>query len=133
VGSVLVGSKALIEKAKRPRKMLGGAMRQSGLLAAACLYALDHNIDRLAEDHDHAARLGAGLGQIEQLTVESVATNMLFVRVPPAHCAPLQAALAEQGVQAAVGPLSRFVLHMDVSAAGVDRVIDAAKAYFAGL
>ena len=131
VGSVLVGSKALIEKAKRPRKMLGGAMRQSGLLAAACLYALDHNIDRLAEDHANAARLGAGLGEIDELTVESVATNMLFVRVPPAHCAPLQAALAERGVQAAVGPISRFVLHLDVSAAGVDHVIEAAKAYFA--
>jgi threonine aldolase len=131
VGSVLVGSKALVEAAKRPRKMLGGGMRQAGLLAAACLYALDHNVERLAEDHDNAARLGAGLGEIEELTVESVATNMLFVRVPPAHCAPLQAALAERGVQAAVGPLSRFVLHLDVSVAGVDRVIETAKAYFA--
>jgi threonine aldolase len=133
VGSVLVGSRDLIERARRPRKILGGVMRQSGILAAACLYALDHNVARLAEDHDNAARLGAGLGAIDAVTVESVATNMLFVRVPPAHCAGLQAALAQQGVLAAVGPVSRFVLHMDVSAAGVDRVIDAAKAYFAAL
>lgn len=133
VGSVLVGSRDLIDRAKRPRKMLGGVMRQSGILAAACLYALDHNLTRLAEDHDNAARLGAGLGAIDELTVESVATNMLFVRVPPAHCAGLQAALAERGVLAAVGPTSRFVLHMDVSAAGVDRVVEAAKAYFAAL
>jgi threonine aldolase len=133
VGSVLVGSRELIERARRPRKILGGGMRQAGILAAACLYALDHNIERLADDHAKAARLGQGLSAIDEMTVESQATNMLFVRVPQPHCAGLQAALAEAGVLAAIGPVSRFVLHMDVSESGVDRVVEAAKGYFAAI
>ena len=131
VGSVLVGPTALIDKAKRARKILGGGMRQAGILAAACLYALDHHLDALAEDHANAARLAAGLGQVEELTVESVATNMVFVRAPEARCAALQAALAEAGVLAAIAPVSRFVLHRDVSAAGVERTVSVIKAYFA--
>jgi threonine aldolase len=130
VGSVLVGSRELILRAKRARKILGGGMRQAGILAAGCLYALDHHLDALAEDHATAARLAAGLDQIEDLTVESVATNMLFVRVPEARCAPLQAALAEAGVLAAISPLSRFVLHRDVSAAGVERTLAAVRTCF---
>jgi threonine aldolase len=130
VGSVLVGSQELIGRAKRARKILGGGMRQAGILAAACLYALDHNIQALAEDHANAERLADGLSQIEDLTVESVATNMVFVRVPEARCAGLQAALAEAGVLAAITPLSRFVLHRDVSAAGVDRAVSVIKAHF---
>ena len=132
VGSVLVGSKDLIERAKRARKMLGGGMRQAGILAAACLYALDHQVEALAEDHANAQHLADGLAQVEELTVESVATNMLFVRVPQARCAGLQAALAEAGVLAAISPLSRFVLHRDVSAAGVERTIGVIKAHLAG-
>lgn len=131
VGSVLVGSKDLIERAKRARKMLGGGMRQAGLLAAACLYALDHHVQALAEDHANAARLADGLAQVEDLTVESVATNMVFVRVPEGRCAGLQTALAEAGVLAAIGPVSRFVLHRDVSTAGVERTVKAIKAHFA--
>jgi threonine aldolase len=106
-------------------------MRQAGILAAACLYALDHHLEGLAEDHANAQRLADGLAQVEELTVESVATNMVFVRVPEARCAALQAALAEAGVLAAIAPVSRFVLHRDVSAAGVERTIRAMKAYFA--
>jgi len=128
---VLVGSKELIEKAKRARKMLGGGMRQAGVLAAACLYAMDHHIAGLAEDHANAARLAAGLGQLEQLALDSVATNMVFIRVPADRCAALQAHLAAAGVLAAITPLSRFVLHRDVSAAGIDRAIQAVKAFFA--
>jgi threonine aldolase len=129
VGSVLVGPKALIDRAKRARKILGGGMRQAGILAAACLYALDHHVQALAEDHANAARLADGLAQIEELTVESVATNMVFVRVPEARCAGLQTALADAGVLAAISPLSRFVLHRDVSAAGVERAITAIKVH----
>ncbi len=131
MGSVLVGSKELIDRAKRARKMLGGGMRQAGILAAACLYALDHHVEALAEDHANAQRLADGLAQVEDLTVESVATNMVFVHVPQARCAGLQAALAEAGVLAAISPLSRFVLHRDVSAAGVDRAVGAIKANLA--
>ena len=131
VGSVLVGSKDLIERAKRARKMLGGGMRQAGLLAAACLYALDHHVEALAQDHANARRLADGLAQVEDLTVESVATNMVFVQVTQARCAGLQAALAEAGVLAAISPLSRFVLHRDVSEAGVERTIGVIKAHLA--
>lgn len=131
VGSVLVGGEALIAKARRTRKMLGGGMRQAGLLAGACLYALEHNIDRLAEDHDNAVRLGRGLGQIAELELESVNTNMVFVRMSPDHGSSLGAFLKSRGVLAAVGPRTRMVLHMDVSAAGVDAVVEAFKAYFA--
>jgi threonine aldolase len=131
VGSVLVGSNELIGRAKRARKVLGGSMRQAGILAAACLYALDHHVEGLAEDHANARRLADGLSQIEDLTVESVATNMVFVRVPEARCAGLQAALTEAGVLAAIAPLSRFVLHRDVSAAGVERAVSAIKGHFA--
>ena len=91
VGSVLVGSKALIDVAHRWRKVLGGGMRQAGVLAAACLYALDHNVTRLAEDHDNAARLASGLAQIDEVTVQSHATNMVFAQLPPEHCQPLEA------------------------------------------
>jgi len=131
VGSVLVGSTTLIESAKRARKMLGGGMRQAGILAAACLYALEHHVEALAEDHANAARLAAGLSQIEEITLDSVATNMVFARVPAADCAALQAALAEAGVLAAISPMSRFVTHRDVSAAGIDRAVGVFKAYFA--
>jgi threonine aldolase len=132
VGSVLVGSRDLIEHAKRARKMLGGGMRQVGGLAAACLYALDHHLADLAEDHANAARLAAGLGQLEELVVDGVATNMVFVRFPADRCAALQGHLARAGVVAAITPVSRFVLHRDVSAAGVDRMVTAVKAFFAG-
>jgi threonine aldolase len=130
VGSVLVGSGELIGRAKRARKILGGGMRQAGILAAACLYALDRHVEALAEDHANAERLAEGLSQVEELTVESVATNMVFVHMPDAHCAGLQAALAKAGVLAAISPVSRFVLHRDVSAAGVERAVSTIKAYF---
>ncbi|BCQ23075.1 low-specificity L-threonine aldolase [Caballeronia sp. NK8] len=131
VGSVLVGSKALIEVASRWRKVLGGGMRQSGLLAAACLYALEHHVDDLAQDHDNAARLAAGLGQIDAITVLSHATNMVFAQIPEAHCAPLEAFLKERGILMQMLYASRFVTHRDVSRADIDTVIHAVKDYFA--
>src|ERR1700761_2870353 len=102
VGSVLVGPADLIERAKRARKMLGGGMRQAGILAAACLYALDHAT---------AQRPAAGLSQIEPVALDSVATNMVFARVPQADCAPLQAALAEAGVLAGGKPAAGLPVH----------------------
>ena len=132
VGSVLVGEASLVAKARRIRKMLGGGMRQAGVLAAACLYALEHNVERLAEDHDKARRLGRALGQIAAVEVTSCATNMLFVRVPEDRCAHLAGLLRANGVLAAVGPHTRLVLHKDVSEEGVERTIAAFKAAFAG-
>jgi len=130
-GSVLVGDEALIAKTVRSRKMLGGGMRQVGLLAAACLYALEHNIDRLAQDHDNAARLGQGLAQIAEVRIERVSTNMVIVHIPPGDVAPLGVFLKGRGILAALGARSRLVLHKDVSAQAIDTVIDAIKAYFA--
>jgi threonine aldolase len=130
VGSVLVGGETLIARARRARKMLGGGMRQAGVLAGACLYALEHNVERLADDHANAVRLGRGLGQIDELELQAVNTNMVFVSVPVEHCAPLGDFLKGRGVLAAIAPRSRFVLHLDVTAASVDRVVEACKAYF---
>ena len=130
VGSVLVGSKALIEVAQRWRKVLGGGMRQAGVLAAACRYALDHNVERLAEDHDNALHLASGLAQIDELTVQSQATNMVFVQFPPEHCQQLEAWLKARGILTQMLYASRFVTHMDVSRPDIDTFVDALKAYF---
>jgi threonine aldolase len=131
VGSVLVGSKALLEAAARWRKVLGGGMRQAGLLAAACLHALDHHVEGLAQDHDNAAHLAAGLARIEPLKVQSQATNMVFTQIPDAHCAPLEAFLKERGILTQMLYASRFVTHRDVSREDIDTVVRAVKAYFA--
>ncbi|KVU45856.1 threonine aldolase [Burkholderia ubonensis] len=131
VGSVLVGSRPLIERARRWRKMLGGAMRQSGLLAAACLYALEHNVERLADDHENAARLAAGLAHIDEVRVQSHATNMVFAQFPEADCAPLEAWLKERGILTQMLYASRFVTHRDVSRDDVDTFVAAVGAYFA--
>lgn len=124
-GSVLVGSRALITRAVRARKILGGAMRQAGILAGAGLYALDHHVARLADDHTNAARLADGLRTIPWLSVESVATNMVFVRVPAAQTAAVQAHLRARGVLALVGSRTRLVTHLDVDAAGVEAAVRA--------
>ncbi|KVZ07628.1 low-specificity L-threonine aldolase [Burkholderia ubonensis] len=131
VGSVLVGSRPLIERARRWRKMLGGAMRQSGLLAAACLYALEHNVERLADDHENAARLAAGLARIDEVKVLSHATNMVFAQFPEADCAPLEAWLKARGILTQMLYASRFVTHCDVSRDDVDTFVAAVGAYFA--
>jgi len=131
VGSVLVGSRALIDAAHRWRKMLGGGMRQVGVLAAACLYALDHNVERLADDHANAARLAAGLAGIDEVKVLSQATNMVFARVEQQHCAPLEAWLKERGILTQMLYATRFVTHLDVSAADIDTFVGAVNGYFA--
>ena len=132
VGSVLVGSRALLVKARRWRKTLGGGMRQSGVLAAACLYALEHNVERLAEDHANAQRLADALRRVPQLKILSHATNMVFVQVPQEHCAKLEAHLKKQGMLAPVSPETRLVTHLDVTAADVDRFAGVVATYFVG-
>ncbi len=131
-GTVLLGAKEFIAAARRPRKMLGGAMRQAGILAAAGLYALEHNVARLAEDHANAQRLADGLRAIDALKVEGPYTNMLFVTVP-ADCAGLGAFLRGRGILTlARSPTLRLVTHLDVDAGGIDRAIAAFGAFFAG-
>jgi threonine aldolase len=131
VGSVLVGPRALLERAHRWRKVLGGGMRQAGILAAACLYALDHNLERLAEDHANAGRLARGLAGIPQVTVQSQATNMVFARFPEARASALEAHLAGRGILSEVLYESRFVTHLDVTAADVDAFVEAVRDFFA--
>ncbi|MNX55995.1 Low specificity L-threonine aldolase [compost metagenome] len=127
VGSVLVGSEDLIARAHRWRKMLGGGLRQSGVLAAACLYALEHNVDRLAEDHENARLLAEGLRGVRGVKVLSQDTNMVFVEFEPSRCEALTAALAKEDImmRAVYGGPTRLVTHLDVSAADVGRVVQA--------
>ena len=130
VGSVLCGPKDFIEQGKRWRKMLGGGMRQAGILAAAGLYALEHNVERLAIDHANAARLSQGLAGIAALKVATPQTNIFYVEVPAGACDALRATLARERIRATVGPHTRLVSHLDVSAADVERTIAVFTAFF---
>jgi threonine aldolase len=128
-GTLLVGQRDLVERAKRPRKMLGGTMRQVGILAAAGLYALEHNTARLAEDHANAERLARGLAGLG-LKVDPVQTNMVFVHVPRESVAALAEHLAAQGIKVLPGAKMRLVTHLDVDAAGIDRAVSAFARFF---
>jgi threonine aldolase len=133
VGSALCGSKEFIGRARRVRKMAGGAMRQAGVLAAAAAYALDHHVDRLAEDHALARRLAEGLAGVEGLKVEAPHTNIVFVDLVGGareRSAELLKHLQAQGVMATGLYRLRFVTHLDVDAAGVDRAIAAIRSFF---
>jgi threonine aldolase len=133
VGTVLVGEAELIARARRHRKALGGAMRQVGLLAAAGLYALEHNVERLRDDHANARRLADGLAKIPALTVTAPDTNIVWARVAPAHSEAFSAFVAAEGFGITGGyggESQRWVTHMDVDAAAVDRVIAAAERFF---
>jgi threonine aldolase len=124
VGACLAGSAELIEEAWRYKQMIGGAMRQAGIVAAGALYALDHHVERLASDHANARRLAAGL---EGLEVDDVETNMVFFAVDDAP--GFVAALERAGVRmGATGPRRvRAVTHLDVSADDIDRAIDVVR------
>lgn len=117
-GSVLVGSKAFIEEARRWRKVVGGGMRQAGILAAAGIHALQHHVDRLADDHANAARLAEIVdehfpGRATQFT------NMVFVNLPKAELAAVEDRLRTHGVKTSGG---RWVTHLDVSADDIESV-----------
>lgn len=127
VGSVLCGSGELIGKARRLRKMLGGGMRQAGVLAAAGLYALQHQVARLAEDHAHAERLGAALAELGY-AVEPVQSNMVYVQIGP-RANELKAFMAERGIAVTAAPRLRLVTHLDVSSDAVEQVIQAFAAF----
>jgi threonine aldolase len=127
LGAVLAGSAALIDEAWRYKQMLGGALRQAGIVAAGALYALDHNVDRLAEDHANARALADGLCAIEGVTLDpgQIETNIVIFEVddPPALCAGIEREGVRMGT---VGPRSvRAVTHLDVDADGVQHAIEA--------
>ena len=133
VGSALCGSKELIKKAHRIRKMAGGGMRQAGILAAAAIYALDHHIDRMADDHALAARLGAAFAQIPGATVDPVHSNIVFVDLAGpamAKAAGLIDHLKQNNILATGLYRLRFVTHLDVDAAAIDRTVHVVQAYF---
>ncbi len=131
VGSALCGSRALIARAHRIRKMAGGGMRQVGLLAAAASHALDHHIDRLADDHALAQRLAAGLAGVSGLHVKSAQTNIVFVDVADGRGPALLEFLKARGVLATGLIGLRFVTHLDVDAAGIDHTIASVRQFFA--
>ena len=122
-GSALVGSKELIAKAHRIRKMLGGGMRQAGVLAAAALHALDHHVERLAEDHANARALAEGLAGLPGVTVQPPQTNILFVDLAPERAAGVVDRLRAAGVLCTGLYRLRFVTHLDVSPHDITRAV----------
>jgi threonine aldolase len=123
VGSALVGSQALIARAHRIRKMLGGGMRQAGVLAAAATHALDHHIARLADDHANARALAEGLQGLPGVTVTRPQTNILFVELAPEKAAGVVERLRAAGVLCTGLYKLRFVTHLDVSADDIARAL----------
>jgi len=125
VGSVICGSLEFIALARANRRVLGGGMRQAGVLAAAGIYALDHNVDRLADDHVNAARLAEGLGSFEVFSPESPQTNILAVGLRAGTSASWGKALREAGVLCtAFGPKRlRFVTHVNITADDIEEAL----------
>ena len=132
VGSVLVGKQDFIRRAHRTRKMLGGGMRQAGVLAAACLYAVEHHVERLAEDHANAQTLAQGLAGLPGLKLDpaQVQTNMVFASMDPAKVDALTQHLRGQGIVILTNPNLRLVTHLDVTANHVQQVIAAFRSFF---
>jgi threonine aldolase len=133
-GSILAGSREMIRRAHRVRKLVGGGMRQVGILAAAGIYALDHHIDRLAEDHANALRLAERLANIPQITVKpaEVETNMVFAGLPDGAAPPLQAHLRDRGILINRGaPQIRLVTHLDCGADEIDLLVEEVQGFFA--
>jgi len=126
MGSVLVGSGELINRARRWRKMLGGGLRQSGIVAAAGLFALDHNVARLSEDHHHAAALARTLNDLTPFEGSVAHTNMVFLNLSTATLKALQQQLKDANI---IISGTRWVLHKDVSSSDVDHVLEACRAF----
>ena len=127
-GTVLLGKSEFIQKAKRARKILGGGMRQAGVIAAGGLYALENNVERLQEDHANAEKLGRGLRELK-LDVQ-VNTNMALAKVPPEKVAALAEHLKSQKILVLARAPMRLVTHLDVDAAGIERALAGFRAFF---
>jgi threonine aldolase len=125
VGSALVGSREFVAEARRWRKVLGGGMRQAGVLAAAALHALDHHVTRLADDHAHAALFAESLKDVPGLTMEPSGTNMVFASSAPGlETDEVRDRLARRGLLCAGYPGQlRFVFHLDVTRADTERAV----------
>lgn len=125
VGAVLAGSAELMDEAWRYKQMIGGALRQSGIIAAGCLYALDHNVERLAEDHQNARVLAEGLAELPGVEPATPETNIVIAQVEDAFA--LVGALWERGIE--ITPVApdriRCVTHLDIDAEGIRQALDA--------
>jgi len=131
VGSMLLGGRDFIERARRWRKVVGGGWRQAGLLAAMAAYALDHHVARLAEDHRRAGELAAALRTLPGLRVEGPHTSMVFVTLPAGSEQALFAHLESRRIRTFTrGNLLRLVLHLDVDDAGTQRTIAAFRDFY---
>jgi len=130
IGALLAGSRELIDEAWRYKRMIGGAMRQAGIVAAGGLYALDHHVDRLSQDHAHARQLALGLVELDAITIdpEAVETNIVIFDVP--NAATFLQTIAKHNVaMSQIGPTTiRAVTHLDISAADIELVLSAARA-----
>jgi threonine aldolase len=131
IGALVLGSRDFIARARRARKMLGGGLRQVGVLAAAGLYALANNVERLRDDHANAQRLARGLAEIDGLRLDGPHTNMLFAGLAPQHTVPLAEHLKQRGILVLARNPMRLVTHLDVDTVGVDRTVAAFKQFFA--
>jgi threonine aldolase len=133
VGSVLAGPSDFVKKARRWRKMLGGGMRQSGILAAAGIHALQHHVDRLADDHANAHLLAKGLAAIEGIEVAPVQTNMVFATVAEHKIGGLAEHLKQRGIliMAPIADALRLVTHLDLDADAIRTVVAGCSEYFA--
>jgi len=133
-GTLLVSSHEIIAKAKRIRKILGGSMRQVGVLAACGMYALKNNIERLQEDHDNAKLLAQGLSEISELEVDygENQTNMLFVNCPKEHRAPLEQYLSDHNIRISNLDRGRLVCHLGITEKDISFVIGVFREYFKG-
>ncbi len=133
VGSVLCGSKALIKEAHRWRKMLGGGMRQAGIIAAAGIYVLENNVQRLKEDHENAAMLGQELSKIPQLEVDLkyLHTNMVFLKSTEGDFIALSNFLEQRNILIDARYTARLVCHLDISREDVRTTIAAIKEFYA--
>jgi threonine aldolase len=132
VGAVLAGTREFMHEAWRVKQQIGGAMRQAGIIAAACLYALDHHVERLAEDHANAKRLAVGLAEIPAVAIDphSIETNIVWFDVKGRlSAADAAVALRDHGILIGGYGRSRMraVTHLDVSAEDIDRALSALR------
>ncbi|KKI48124.1 threonine aldolase [Obesumbacterium proteus] len=130
IGSLLCGSAEYIKQARRWRKMVGGGMRQAGILAEAARYALLNNVERLREDHDNAQWLANALSAIGvEVMAPGAQTNMLFLKVPTHEAAQLGGWMKERGVLMSAGPVTRIVTHLDVSRSDLEKLVSLWKEF----
>ena len=132
IGSLLISDQTTIDKARRLRKMLGGGMRQVGVIASCGMYALKNNVQRLQDDHDNAKLLADGLSSISELSVDygDNQTNMVFVSCPKAHRKPLENFLFDKEIITSNLDRGRLVCHLGITEKDILFVLDSFKEYF---